>query len=418
MYDRVCKFLIDNGAQLVYTANNSVGAALNRLKDVLPYFDYEVSVNEKVAFELAFTGSIAAKRTGCILSTDGLYKALDPLMSSAYIGVKGGFVILCLKETEEEITPIGYFSKLPLILAEDASSLIRSISFAYHISEKYEIPVLIQADLNERDLFHAPFLDICDTDKKRCSEKTGVMYRKTEFIKNPARWAATPKFRYALHKELNKKIEKIREEFESYEGNELIMHGKRGVITNRREYVEFYLEDTSILYITTLFPLPLTLVKRFIEDMDDIFLIEGLYPAIELQIIEKTKVKAEHPLALPKKEKPLETMYGFTVVRDTLGPSSSINIAHGIKKTEPERKVLAITFESHFFHSGMPAFINTMYNDSSYVLLIMTNEKEEEIKAIMEGYGFRNMSHIDEVHEIEKFKDTEALTVLFCKGII
>ena len=66
-------------------------------------------------------------------------------------------------------------------------------------------------------------------------------------------------------------------------------------------------------------------------------------------------------------------MYGFSVVHDKLGPASSINMVHGVAKTDPDRKLLAITFEDHFFHSGLPAFVNSIYNQSVYVLLIMVN---------------------------------------------
>ncbi len=79
--------------------------------------------------------------------------------------------------------------------------------------------------------------------------------------------------------------------------------------------------------------------------------------------------------AQPARTKPPETMYGLDVVRDTLGPASSINMAHGIKKTEAERKILAIT-EDFFLHSGMPAFVNTLYNASAYVLLILGDKRK------------------------------------------
>ena len=104
--------------------------------------------------------------------------------------------------------------------------------------------------------------------------------------------------------------------------------------------------------------------------------------------------------------------------RDKLGAASSINMAHGVKKLEPHKKVLAITFEEHFFHSGMPAFVNTLYNNSAYVLLILTNKREDEIRRIMDGFGFNNYHHIDDVSEIENFKDSDTLTVLFFRGII
>jgi hypothetical protein len=115
--------------------------------------------------------------------------------------------------------------------------------------------------------------------------------------------------------------------------------------------------------------------------------------------------------------KPEETIYGFHVVRDKLGPASSINMAHGIKKCVPEKKILAITYEDFFLHSGLSAFVNTIYNGSVYVLLIMSNRKEKEIKEILRGFDFHNSHTIATMKEVERFKDAQELTVLFCKGI-
>jgi indolepyruvate ferredoxin oxidoreductase, alpha subunit len=423
MYKQICRLLIDNGARLIYTTNKALGQTLEALKKENPAFQSEVSINEKIAFELALTGGMVAKKTACVFSTEELYETLDPLMSSAYTGTVGGFLILCVQETEEEVTPMGLFSKLPLITAEGSDTLARSVEFGYYISEKYEIPVIIQAALDEGDFQGSRFKFQAaeNEDSKFISYYPDTIgaTQKSKFVKNPARWAATPKFRYQLHKLLNEKTEKIRAEFERYEGNILnIVPGKTGVITNKRSYAEFYGEDTSVLYISTIYPLPTKMVDTFIEHMDKIFVIEGEYPAIELQIKDRTKVKAEHIGGTPEREKPEETMYGFKVVRDTLGGASSISMAHGIKKADPHKKILAITFEDHFFHSGMPAFVNTLYNNSSYVLLILINEREDEIRKIMEGCGFHNFFHIEDASEIERFYDADSLTVLFCRGIL
>jgi TPP-dependent indolepyruvate ferredoxin oxidoreductase alpha subunit len=238
------------------------------------------------------------------------------------------------------------------------------------------------------------------------------------FNKNPSRWAATPKFRYQLHRELNEKIEKIREEFEAYEGNVVTMGSKTGIITDRHTGLDFFDEESSMLFISTVHPLPLKLVNGFISRMDEVIISEGPYPAIELQIPDRSNVISGMMGSAKRRTKPQETMYGFDVVRDTVGPASSINMAHGIKKTEPERKVLAVTFEDFFLHSGMPAFVNTLYNASAYVLLVLGDKKEDEIKRILAGFGFQNTFHIDNFSEIERFKDTKDLTVLFGKGII
>ncbi len=110
-------------------------------------------------------------------------------------------------------------------------------------------------------------------------------------IKEPGRWAATPKFRYKLHGELNDKIRKIRDAFETYEGNIVISKGTTGLVTDRFSRLEFYDEDASILRLATVFPLPEKLTQRFIDSMDEVLVVEN-YPAIELQIPDRTKVKA------------------------------------------------------------------------------------------------------------------------------
>jgi len=418
MYENVCRLLLENGARLVYTGSKAVGDTLKRLGKEYPSVHSEASVNEKIAFELALTGSYVTKRTACLFTTEGIYEALDPLMSSAYTGVIGGFLIVCMKETDEEVTPLGPFSKLPVIVAEDMEGLARAVTYGYTLSEKYEIPVIIQVAAEAAVLSSELGVRSKATSSHSKLDPRPSTLSVSQFTKNPGRWAATPRFRFQLHKELNGKIESIRGEFAQYAGNVSVMKGKTGVITDRRSSMQFYEEDVSMLYLSTVYPLPHKLVDAFIEKMDTIYVAEGTCPAIELQISERKKVRkrGDSSKTRPKKGKE-ETMYGFKVVRDTLGPGSAINMAHGMKKLDPDRKVLAITQEDHFFHSGMPAFVNTLYNNSSFMLLIMTNEKEQKIKKVLKGCGFHNFFHIDNVSEIEKYKGKGELTVLFCRGI-
>ena len=55
--------------------------------------DVQWSVNEKAALEVAAGGAYAGARTMCTMKQVGLNVASDPLMSLAYIGVKGGMVV-------------------------------------------------------------------------------------------------------------------------------------------------------------------------------------------------------------------------------------------------------------------------------------------------------------------------------------
>lgn len=406
MHENIIRLLMDNGVQELYVTNRAAGAAARKMSAALPSFLCEVSTNEKIAFELALTGAFVAKRTACLLSTEGLYEALDPVMSSAYTGVAGSFLIVAVQENDEEVTPLGLFSKLPLIVTETDDELERAVRYGCALSEEYKIPVIVQA---------VP--GVYGEIKKAAvaAGETGV--NKSSFKRDPGRWAATPRFRYRLHGELNEKITKISEAFETYEDNVIVRKKKEGLITDKLSSLEFYDEDASVLRLATVFPLPEKLVQGFIDEMEEVLVVET-YPAIELQIPRRSKVRSGFVNVLHGKPQYEENIQGFTVVRDRLGPASSINMAHGIKKLDPGKNILAVTLEDHFFHSGLPAFINTLYNDSSYVVLIMTNERQEEIEKALRGCGFGNMHSISALGGLARFRDTTEPVVVFYRGMI
>ncbi len=405
MHENIVRLLMENNVQQLYVTSRSALAALRSSAASYPVH-CDLSTNEKIAYELALAGAYASKRTACILSTEGLYDALDPVMSSAYTGVAGSFVIVAVEENTEEVTPLGIFSKLPLIVTETDEELEKAVSYAFSISEEYKIPVIVQAfpggyEGVNADTFEGPATD-----------------RKAAFLrKEPGRWAATPRFRYQLHGELNDKIRKIRDAFETYDGNVVISKGTTGLITDKLSRLEFYDEDASILRLATVFPLPEKLTRHFIDSMDEVLVVEN-YPAIELQIPDRTKVKSgfvDRGRGRPQFE---EKIQGFTVIRDRLGPASSINMAHGIKKLHPDRNIMAVTFEDHFFHSGMPAYINSLYNDSASVLLIMVSELGDEIRRVLKSYGVENIVDINEIAELAWFKDTKEPVVALYRGMI
>ncbi len=63
MYDQICKTLTENSARLIYTVNRTMAATLKRLEGEYPSLHSEISLNEKIAFELALTGAYSSKRT-------------------------------------------------------------------------------------------------------------------------------------------------------------------------------------------------------------------------------------------------------------------------------------------------------------------------------------------------------------------
>ncbi len=403
MHENVIRLLMENAVEQLYVTNKGTAATARKVSGSLRC---EVSTNEKIAFELALAGAYVRKRTACILSTEGVYEALDPVMSSAYTGVAGSFVVVAVQENDEEVTPLGPFSKLPLIVTETDDELERALGYGFQLSEEYRIPVIVQA---------------VPAGRAEGAKRTGQGAKRTAntavLVKEPGRWAATPKFRFRLHGELNEKIGKIGEAFETYEDNVVISRGSTGLVTDRLSRLEFYDEGASVLKLATVFPLPRKLVQGFVDSMEDVLVVET-YPAIELQIPDRSKVKRGFVDAGRGTPQYDEVIAGFSVIRDRLGPASSINMAHGIKKRHPDRSVLAVTLEDHFFHSGMPAYVNSLYNDSSFVLVVMVNQREDDLRRVLQSYGVGGVYSISAVDEIARFRDTKEPVVALYRGMI
>lgn len=111
----------------------------------------EWSVNEKAALEVAAGGAYAGARTLVTMKQVGLNVASDPLMSLAYIGVKGGMVIVSAddpgpisSQTEQDTRLFALFSKLPVFDPASPEEAYEMIGDAFAYSEKYGTPVLFR----------------------------------------------------------------------------------------------------------------------------------------------------------------------------------------------------------------------------------------------------------------------------------
>ena len=128
----------------------------------------EWSVNEKAALEVAAGGAYAGARTLVTMKQVGLNVASDPLMSLAYVGVKGGMVIVVAddpgpisSQTEQDTRHFGAFSKLPVFDPSSPEEAYEMVEDAFEYSEKYGTPVLLR-----------PTTRVCDGGiKRRGNEK-------------------------------------------------------------------------------------------------------------------------------------------------------------------------------------------------------------------------------------------------------
>src|SRR5512140_2127563 len=114
----------------------------------------EWSVNEKVALEVALAASWTGKRAAVTMKQVGLNVASDPLLSAAYTGVVGGFVVIVCdapgpfsSQTEQDTRLFAVFAKVPVLDPSTPREAKEMVHAAFALSEKYRLPVILRAAL-------------------------------------------------------------------------------------------------------------------------------------------------------------------------------------------------------------------------------------------------------------------------------
>lgn len=111
----------------------------------------EWSVNEKAAMEVAAAAAYSGARAMVTMKQVGLNVAADPLMSLAYVGVKGGMVIVSAddpgpisSQTEQDTRRFADFCRIPVFDPSSPEEAYKMIGEAFEYSEKYNTPVLFR----------------------------------------------------------------------------------------------------------------------------------------------------------------------------------------------------------------------------------------------------------------------------------
>ncbi len=265
----------------------------------------EWSINEKVAFETALTVSYTGGRAAVSMKQVGLNVAFDSLMSAAYIGVKGGFLVIPAddpgphsSQTEQDSRMMAMMAKIPVFDPATPQEAKDIIAFAYQVSEEFEMPAMVRSTTRISHARQGVVLhDLSD------------LRRATGFPKDPHRWAATPKYRLQLHLALNKKIDTIREKY----GRSLFVkvlgnsHARRCILSSGVALAHTYdilnqlnLHDQIALYQVKMpYPLDGKTILPILTSYDDILVIEETYPVIEMQLAMRDRVKGRMDGSIP-----------------------------------------------------------------------------------------------------------------------
>lgn len=308
--EAIARGLLENGCSFAASypgtpASEILSAFLQMAKDENNAALGEWSINEKVAFETALAFSYAGGRAAVSMKQVGLNVACDPLMSSAYTGVKGGFLVISAddpgphsSQTEQDSRMMAMMAKVPVLDPGTPHEAKEMIKLAYQISEEFEIPVMIR-----------PTTRVCHARQAISLVPPQKPTLPSGFSKDPQRWAATPRYRYHLHHLLNQKIAAIAKKYGERSfckvlGNtdapQCIISSGVALAHTYDILKELNLEDRIALYQVKMpYPLNVQAVFEEIHTYEDILIIEETYPVIEMQMASRRYIKGRLDSSIP-----------------------------------------------------------------------------------------------------------------------
>lgn len=252
----------------------------------------EWSVNEKAALELAAGASYSGARTMVTMKQVGLNVASDPVMSLAYIGVKGAMIILVAddpgpisSQTEQDTRTFAAYSKLPCFDPSSVQEAYDMIGTAIEFSEKYHTPVIFRPTTR---ICHG-YASIYVKD-----ENEFVINQPEGFVKDSSKWVIFPKLSYQAHMEIEKRNVEISHAFSELKDNKIISAGKKeyrkGIASHGISFAYVMdavmdIDPPPILKISTPFPFPEQLAVQFLKNLDEVLCMEELDPVIEKELV-------------------------------------------------------------------------------------------------------------------------------------
>lgn len=259
------------------------------IENIVKYKPTEVyaewSVNEKAALEVAAAASYSGARTLVTMKQVGLNVASDPLMSLAYVGVKGGMVVVVAddpgpisSQTEQDTRVFGEYARIPVFDPSSPEEAFTMIQTAFDYSEKYSTPVIFR-----------PTTRVCHA--YAAVEYDGAKPRDYEgFVKDSKKWVIFPRLSFMNHAMIEKRNPEIGDDFSESGLNFAAGTGKKAVFASgvSYAYAKEYLQnrgDVTLVKIGTPHPFPEKFALSVLENVEEALCFEELSPFIEQNLL-------------------------------------------------------------------------------------------------------------------------------------
>ncbi len=251
----------------------------------------EWSVNEKAALELAAGAAYSGARTMVTMKQVGLNVASDPLMSLAYIGVKGAMVVLVAddpgpisSQTEQDTRTFAAYSKLPCFDPSSVQEAYTMIQEAFEYSEKYRTPVLFRPTTRVCHGYES--IEVKDKEECRTNSPEG-------FVRDPMRWVIFPRLSYNSHIAIEKRNAELSKVFSESGLNPVTDNSDmtKGIVTHgisyayTKEALKSLGVSATLMKIGTPFPFPEEAALEFLKGKEEVLCIEELDPVIERALV-------------------------------------------------------------------------------------------------------------------------------------
>ncbi|MEM4152537.1 MAG: indolepyruvate ferredoxin oxidoreductase subunit alpha [Candidatus Pacearchaeota archaeon] len=297
------------------TPASEIGESFAKIaKEAGIYFEW--STNEKVALEAAAGAAFSGVKAIVSMKHYGLNVALDSLLPLAYLSCPLVVVVAddpgCFSsiQTEQDLRNFASLAKIPIFEPSNPQEAKDMTIEAFRMAWQYKIPVLMR--LVTRVCYSRAIVRF----NKIIKPKTVGKFIKKDFD-------VSCDVTVDLHKKLLEKLEKIKKEIEKSKFNFIEKgQGKVGIITSGAayNYVKEALEKLELklplLKLGAIWPFPSENVKNFLEDLNELVIVEELDPFIENEIKKLKKIKIYGKAFFPEcgELKPEQVLIGLAKI--------------------------------------------------------------------------------------------------------
>ncbi|MCT8338026.1 indolepyruvate ferredoxin oxidoreductase subunit alpha [Methanoculleus sp. Afa-1] len=304
-------------------------------------FTVEWSTNEKVALENALGAAWCGQRALCTMKHVGLNVAADPLMTSAYTGVTGGFVVLSAddpfahsSQNEQDTRRYAHFARLPCLdpaSVQEAHDMIRD---AFALSEEFGLPVIFR-----------PTTRICHSKGDVDTGAVGTEHQTAVFHRDPKQYVVIPAHTRVLHKNLNGKQQALKKRLVELGYNRHTVRGSTAVVASgvAAAYVQEVIGGDVSLAIVGAYPIDEEWLREFVDRHERVLVVEELDPVVEeavRQVATRTEVFGKMDSTVPYEGEFNPAIVAAALEKAGMTPTTTFPAAAPVQGVPPRPPIL------------------------------------------------------------------------------